>query len=94
MIECALDSLNVEVVLFKCQVGHLFELFPRERSPRCLQVRYDLVFLSVFGYVKQDELVWNDAGLLECERLGLGPWESLDDPRLVVGLILLYLLLD
>ena len=93
-IESQSDLFNVGVVLMKAFISHIIQLGALKVRRRLSKVALDSAESRVCSGVQQDELIRHNTMLLQCQSLGLVARKALQDPRLVLGLMLLNLALD
>ena len=89
-----LNTSHLQIVFEHCIARNSLPLFFVKARCGLAQIPYYCVGCFLVVLVQEDELVGCDTHLLEGDRLGLRPWETLNDPALLSLLNGLNLLLD
>lgn len=87
LVEGVFDSSHIDLVLLVHPLGDLISHVTVDILILRHQVLLDLGKRGMLPDVQVDELVWNDAHLLQGESLDARPGESLNDPALRLLLV-------
>lgn len=94
VVKGILNTLNVMLVVFQLSLCCPLEVGCTREVPIMKECGLKLGQRGLSVHVEKQESVRNDSVLLQSQSLRLGPWEAFNDPRYVVLLILLNLLLN